>query len=186
MNRMEFMRDLSKRLKYLPKEDREDAITYYNEYFDEMNPEENEDVTLSLGHPRDVAKEILSDVKDKHISKQKEERNVKNAATVTWLVILGFFSMPLTVPIGICLLAVALVLIICIFVIIIVFGCCALALALCGLALCILAFAAPGIMQALMAAGIGLLLLGIGLLWGLGTVLMTKNLFRAVGKIFRK
>ena len=186
MNKNEFMKDLSKRLKYLPKEDREDAIAYYNEYFEEMNPEENEDVTPALGQPKDVAKEILSDVKDKHISKQKEEKNVRNAATITWLVILGFFSMPLTVPIGIVALAVVLVLIVCILVIIITFGCCSLAIALSGIAMFVLAFMAPGIMQALMAAGIGLLLLGIGLLWGLGTVLMTKNLFRAVGKIFRK
>lgn len=186
MNKNDFIKDLSKRLKYLPKEDREDAIAYYTEYFDEMNPSADEDVTATIGQPKDVAREILSDVKDKHIGKQKEEKNVKNAATVTWLIILGFFSMPFTVPLGIVALVVILVLVIAIFVIVLAFAIAALAVAVAGIISLIAAFAGPSFGQGIMAIGIGLLLLGLGVLMGVGTVYLAKAVLMLFGKIFRR
>ena len=41
MNKTEFLKALEKQLKYLPKEDRDDALNYYSEYIDDMNLAEN-------------------------------------------------------------------------------------------------------------------------------------------------
>ena len=49
MNKTEFLKALTKQLKYLPKEDREDAISYYSEYFEDSGIDDNEDVALRFG-----------------------------------------------------------------------------------------------------------------------------------------
>ena len=47
MNKTEFIKQLEKRLRRLPKEDREDAIRYYEEYFEEMNWVDKDGVAVS-------------------------------------------------------------------------------------------------------------------------------------------
>ena len=39
MNRNEYMKELEQALKRLPKAEREEALSYYNEYFDDAGPE---------------------------------------------------------------------------------------------------------------------------------------------------
>ena len=63
MNKKEFMGSLEKQLKYLPKEDREDALNYDSEYIDDYNFAENEDISAKLGKPKDIAKNIINQIK---------------------------------------------------------------------------------------------------------------------------
>ena len=67
MNKKEFLGSLEKHLKYLPKEDREDALNYYSEYIDDYNFAENEDISAKLGNPKDIAKNIIKECAEKHI-----------------------------------------------------------------------------------------------------------------------
>ena len=61
MNRADFVKELDKRLKYIPKEDREDAIEYYTELISDMGLGENDDVAAKLGSPKEVAKQIVDE-----------------------------------------------------------------------------------------------------------------------------
>ena len=56
MNKNEFMERLSEKLVGLNPEDREDAVNYYWEYFEEAGFGEESDVTRNVGKPEDVAK----------------------------------------------------------------------------------------------------------------------------------
>lgn len=59
MNKNEFMESLKEKLSKLNTEDREDAINYYWEYFEEAGFGEESDVTKNVGNPEDVAVKII-------------------------------------------------------------------------------------------------------------------------------
>ena len=59
MNKNEFMERLKAKLSELNPEDREDAINYYWEYFEEAGFGEESDVTRNVGSPEDVAAKIM-------------------------------------------------------------------------------------------------------------------------------
>ena len=61
MNRTEFMSALEKRLSPLSKEDRDDALRYYDELFDEAGPIEEQNILDGLDDPDTIARQILSD-----------------------------------------------------------------------------------------------------------------------------
>ena len=55
MRRVEFMRELSNLLQDLSDADREEALRYYNDYFEDAGPENEEAVAEELGTPEKVA-----------------------------------------------------------------------------------------------------------------------------------
>ena len=59
MTRQEYMEELKKYLKRLPKEDYDNAIEYFSEYFDEAGPENEQQVMEELGQPKEAARELL-------------------------------------------------------------------------------------------------------------------------------
>ena len=59
MTRKEYMEQLRKYLKRLPKEDYENAIEYFSEYFDEAGAENEQQVMKELGEPKEAAGELL-------------------------------------------------------------------------------------------------------------------------------
>ena len=62
MNRVEFMQQLERLLWDIPENDRVDAIAYYNDYFDEAGPENENQVIKELGSPERVAAIIKADL----------------------------------------------------------------------------------------------------------------------------
>lgn len=62
MNRHEFMNRLEYLLRGIPASERDDALAYYNDYFDEAGAENEEQVIQELGNPEAVAEKILADV----------------------------------------------------------------------------------------------------------------------------
>lgn len=76
MNKKKFLDVLNRKLRHLPKEDRADAIAYYEEYFAEMNLGEDEDVTLQVGQPANIARDILGNCTEKHLDKQKAVKSI--------------------------------------------------------------------------------------------------------------
>ena len=59
MTRKEYMEQLKKYLKRLPKEDYDNAIEYFSEYFDEAGAENEQQVMKELGEPKEAAGELL-------------------------------------------------------------------------------------------------------------------------------
>ncbi len=65
MNKETYLQDLKKALKILPQYDRDEAVEFYEEYFDEAGVENEAKVIEELGEPKVLAKKILVDVVDK-------------------------------------------------------------------------------------------------------------------------
>ena len=58
MKRMEYMERLEQLLLVLPEEEREEALQYYHDYFEDAGAEKEEEVIRELGTPEEVAAKI--------------------------------------------------------------------------------------------------------------------------------
>ncbi len=64
MNRADFMKNLSELLADVPPTEREEAIQYYNDYFDDAGEENEQSVIASLGTPQQLAETIRAGLAD--------------------------------------------------------------------------------------------------------------------------
>ena len=86
MNKNEFMESLKEKLSKLNTEDKEDAINYYWEYFEEAGFGEESDVTKNVGNPEDVAAKIIEaaeclrsgELKDDSSCNQNKQEDIPN------------------------------------------------------------------------------------------------------------
>lgn len=62
MNRTEYMRQLESLLQNVSATEREEALQYYNEYFNDAGPENEQNVIEALGNPAKVAENIKKDI----------------------------------------------------------------------------------------------------------------------------
>lgn len=62
MNRTEFMRQLERLLQSIPEMERQEALQYYNDYFDDAGVENEREVLDALGNPAKVAENIKRDL----------------------------------------------------------------------------------------------------------------------------
>ena len=77
MTRKEYMEQLKKYLKRLPKEDYDNAIEYFSEYFDEAGPENEQQVMEELGQPREAARELLLNLLQESVGGGKDSTGEK-------------------------------------------------------------------------------------------------------------
>lgn len=85
MNRKEFLSQLEQALQGMPAEECRRAVEYYENYFDEAGPENEQEVLQQLGAPEKVAADILRDYRDiaqrpnhSHEGNQKTASEQKN------------------------------------------------------------------------------------------------------------
>lgn len=109
MNKEEFILELEKKLKRLPKEEKESAITYYKEYFQDAGIENEEKVIQEIGKPSQVASQIMANYMVKEITSSKEEKNVKHSISTVWIVILSILASPIALPIGLTIITLILI-----------------------------------------------------------------------------
>lgn len=76
MNRGEYINILRSELSVFPYEEREAAIAYYNEFFDEAGEDNEQAVIASLGDPSKLAKTIISE--GSNSSEEKSEGSTQN------------------------------------------------------------------------------------------------------------
>ena len=186
MNKAEYLKELEKRLKYIPKEDREDALEYYAELISDMELDDAADVIEKLGTPKDVAKKIVDECGEKAEQAYEENKTVKGHATVVWLSILGALSLPLSLPLAIVVLALAFSLIVVIVSILLTLAVTAFALVVGGVGSLVVMWAAPGIAQKLVILGMGLVSLAFGVLMGIGVFYLTRLIIRGLFRRNRK
>jgi uncharacterized membrane protein len=74
MNRIEFMRQLEGLLQNIPVGEREEALQYYNDYFDDAGVEREPDVIEALGNPARVASSIQ---KELYENEENAKKSVK-------------------------------------------------------------------------------------------------------------
>lgn len=72
MKRAEFMQKLSDALSVLPEEERQSALSYYEEYFNDAEDEER--AVVELGTPEYVARTILEDFRELSAAPQTERQ----------------------------------------------------------------------------------------------------------------
>ena len=73
MNRTEYMRELDALLHGISKEEREEAMQYYNDYFDDAGSENEEKVIEELGSPAKLAETIRAGMRRKVMESTESE-----------------------------------------------------------------------------------------------------------------
>jgi len=103
MNRIEFMNGLRHKLRRLPCEEAQNAISYYEEYFDEAGAENEAQTIAALGSPNDVASKIIGEYAITSAESVPVEKKKSNVLLIT---ILAIFASPIALPIAICILVI--------------------------------------------------------------------------------
>lgn len=163
MNRNEYMESLEKHLKKFPKEEKENALVYYNEYFDDAGIGSENKVIAELGSPVKLAAQLRGEY-----ALRDDDGKKKTPIIVT--ILLAIFAAPIALPLALSAAVVVFALLVVVFALLFSFAAVAAALLLGGaayiiLAICVL-FQSPA--TTIFFVGVGLLALGLGLLLGVG------------------
>lgn len=104
MDKIKYMERLKKKLNSLPQDEIEDAIRYYEEYFEEAGPENEQKAAEELGSPEKAAAMIKANyaVQDMEKSKGSAKKSIKTI----FIVILAIFASPIAIPIAVAIFAV--------------------------------------------------------------------------------
>ena len=86
MTKSEYMKKLSYSLRRLPKEDFNQAIDYFEEYFAEAGEENEQQAIEDLGSPEDAAKELIMNLAEKNM--EQPPKTVKHSFKAVWIGIL--------------------------------------------------------------------------------------------------
>lgn len=99
MNRNQYMKELERRLKKLPKEEYDRAMEYFEEYFAEAGAEHEESAIASLGTPQEAAEEILKEIALRRLAEGHESggRGAKRRFSTFWIVLLSIGAFPVSI-----------------------------------------------------------------------------------------
>lgn len=113
MDRNEYMKQMRHRLRRLPREDFGRAMEYFEEYFEEAGPEQEQQAIGDLGIPETAADQIVRELAVENAA--KSNKSVKRGASAVWVGILAVFAAPIGLPLALAggLLALSFVLVIC-------------------------------------------------------------------------
>lgn len=98
MTKVDYLAKLDKYLRKLPKEDYQEAMDYFSEYFEEAGLENEAQVITELGTPKEAARDIISRLLDEKIIDQ--EKTPKSRVSMVWLAILAILSAPVTLTLA--------------------------------------------------------------------------------------
>ena len=177
MNKEQYMKELKKRLRRLPKEEFEKAIAYFEEYFEDAGPAEEASAIRNLGTPEEAADQIIWDMAIQNT--KKPINNMKKGASAVWTGILAVFALPIALPFLVVALGLVFVLLTCVMLFF-------MALMLFGIAsvfigpVCIwggLSILFQNIPTALVCIGLGFSFIGVGLL-------MMQIMYYSIRKFF--
>ena len=203
MSKNEYLAELKSRLMSLPSDERDAAIKYYLEFFEDAGEDKEQEVIAELGSPKALADSIINeqnrteksstefipanicDVNNKNSSKTSNINQQKNNNTILIILILILCS-PIIVPIAATIFGLFVGLLATIFGIWVAFGAIILGFSVGGIALfatglCAL-FVRP--LEGLAAIGIGLILLAVGLLLLIPFILICTKLMPAIVRAF--
>ncbi|MCL1885913.1 MAG: DUF1700 domain-containing protein [Dehalococcoidia bacterium] len=175
MNRNEFISELRKRLRRLPQDEIESAVSYYEEYFNDAGSQNDSQTIAALGSPSAVASKIIGEYVVNDAEKAKPKRN-----NVLLITILALCASPIALPIVISIIAL-------VFSIIMVFisiGFSGVAVALAGLFAIVIGFwsFSQGIATGLFYLGVGILTFVIGVVITGLSIKLGQVVFRALQK----
>lgn len=73
LDRQEFMRQLEQLLLFVPIQEKEEALQYYNDYFEDAGPEREQEVIASLGSPEKIAENIKRDINQSYYGAEPDK-----------------------------------------------------------------------------------------------------------------
>lgn len=166
MTKKEFLDELSRELDDLSKEERNSALKYYEDYFDDAGSENESDVIKELGSPKKVAEVIKKENSDNN--RTPKESNNKSEPMSIWLIILiAIILVPVGFPLLIGLLGTIFGIFMGLVGVFIGLICAGIGTFVSGIVLSIL-----GIIAAITSPVSGLLMIGVGfVLIGIGSIL---------------
>lgn len=97
MTRLEYMKHIKSCLKRLPKQDLEQALEYFHEYFEEAGPEQEARAIEDLGDPKAAAEQILRNLAITN-ARETKGNNIKRSAASVWVGILAICAAPIALP----------------------------------------------------------------------------------------
>lgn len=182
MNKNEFINQLDKKLKSLPNEEREDALKYYEEYFEEARISEDEDVLGELAHPSEIASQLLSEYAVKGVDLNKT--SIKKSVSSIWFIILAILVSPLALPIALPIIIFIFVAVILVSVFSFVFVVVSGTLIVSGFSVFIrgLGNIFFNFTAAITDIGVGLILIGVTIVVVVGIFILMSKLFRIIIK----
>ncbi len=94
MTKNEFMAELKRKIRSLPKEERDNAIEFYENYFNDAISEE--EALKNLGDVNEIAANLIIEFGENNFGKGN-----KNKKNISWLTVLfAILSAPITLPLG--------------------------------------------------------------------------------------
>lgn len=96
MKREEFLTALARRLRRLPKAEREEALAFYREYLDEAGEKREAETLAALGDPKEVARQIIQEAAIKVSDPEHEEGRSFLASFRT--ILLGVCAASVSIP----------------------------------------------------------------------------------------
>lgn len=202
MTRQEYMEQLKKYLKRLPKEDYENAIEYFSEYFDEAGPQKEQQVMKELGEPKEAARELLlnllqesvendQDIVEEKAAVQPEAASggkKRSPGKIILLAILVLCASPVSLALLVGVLAVLLAVVVTATAVIFSLGITSIAATAGGIVT--VGFGATLILKSAAAAcmmiGGGFLMAGIGILAGVLTIYICKWCANGIGRLVNR
>ena len=186
MNREEYMKRLEYRLRRLPKEDYDKAVSYFTEYFEEAGPDNESQAIEDLGSPEMAADQIIRDFAMENAN--RPVKDVRRGISAVWVGILAVFAAPIGVPLALTLgilaltfVFVILMLVFCVFILTLSVAVSAIPCIVIGVWMLFTSFA-----DGIATIGIGLLGLGIGYWLLIGSAALGKGVLRLMTRLFGK
>lgn len=185
MNKDQYIQTLEKNLKSLPKDERDEAMAFYEEYLTDLS-ENNPEKLDSLDDPSQVAAQVKAEVALRSIDEKDTKK--KKGISIAWTVLLAVFALPIGLPVAVSIAIIALSLIIVALAFVISLFAVAISLTLSGLFSLIAGGAViptdPAV--AVFYIGCGLFALGLGYILTLGFYDLSKSIFIWIAKFINK
>ncbi len=184
MNRNEFMRRLEILLSDISKEERDEALQYYRDYFEDAGAEHEAEVIRELESPEKVAETIKADLK-REFQDVQEPPKTSNGLKILLIVLIVLIGAPIILPVGFGLVVAALGIVIAAFSFFagLVLG----AVAIMGAGLVAIVVGIPLLVVALpaglLSVGSGLLIFVVGLIGTAATVKLCMVMYPAMFRI---
>lgn len=186
MNRAEYINCLAHRLRRLPREDYDKAMSYFEEYFEEAGPENEIQAIEDLGDPQLAADQIIRDFAVENANTPTSD--VKRGISSVWVGILAIFAAPIGLPLALAIGAVGLALVLVVVAFILSVFCAALACAAASIPSIVISiwflFTAPA--SGMATLGMGLITAGIGIWIIMGCIALCRWFLNTMTKMFGK
>lgn len=183
MNKITFLQELEQYLQGISEEERKEAISYYENYFEDAGAENEEAVLAELGSPKEVASSILAELEEAKTEKTdtlpmpaQEKTEKRDNSKLVLISLLLIFTAPVWLGVVLGMIGALVGLIIAVVALVIGFGLASVLCIIAGIAVFIFGvfrlFLIP--LEGVLCFGSGLLVFGIGILFFLAVLLCVQ------------